>query len=115
MDYYKDIDKFISNNWSLKDESLKYLQDNLNSLYQVIVKANKQVFIDYSVNMIDSKTISSLAKQIFIKSHYKNYTYITNFLQKLFVFNFLFESYLFVYYLFLMHFYLVQIQNLVLI
>ena len=40
-----------SSQWSFKEASSKYLIDDLNSLYEVIVKASKQVFLDYGVNM----------------------------------------------------------------
>lgn len=46
-----------SNEWSFKDESLKYLSDDLNCLYQVLVKANKYIFIDYNIDMTGSLTI----------------------------------------------------------
>ena len=48
-------------NWSFKEQAIKYLKDDLNSLFQVVSKANKQVFLDYGVNITDSLTISSLA------------------------------------------------------
>lgn len=42
------------------------------SLYQVIRKANKQVFLDYDVNMTDNLTISGLALKIFRSKYYNN-------------------------------------------
>ena len=65
-------DSLISSKWSFKDETVKYLQGDLNSLYEVIIKANKQVFIDYEVNMMDSLTISGLALKIFRKNYYQS-------------------------------------------
>ncbi len=46
--YYKNVsvhnyDKLYKSNWSFKNESIEYLKDDLNSLYQVIVKANRQL------------------------------------------------------------------------
>jgi hypothetical protein len=41
-------------------------------LYEVLVKANKQVFMDYDVNMTDNLTISGLATRIFLKDFYNN-------------------------------------------
>jgi len=38
----------------------------------VIIKANKQVFIDYDINMIDCKTISALAIKIFLNDSNNN-------------------------------------------
>ena len=51
-------------NWSFRLETEKYLRADLNSLYEVIVKANKQVFLGYGVNMIENLTISGLALKI---------------------------------------------------
>jgi hypothetical protein len=36
------------------------------------MKANKQVFMDYDVNMSENITISGLAVRIFLKDFYKN-------------------------------------------
>lgn len=43
----------------------------MDSLYQILCKANKQVFNDYGVNLTDSVTISGLALRIFLKDFYK--------------------------------------------
>lgn len=77
ISYYNNIDSklynsFVTPDWSFKDESIKYLTDDLNSLYEVLVKANKQVFLDYGVNMIESRTISGLALNLFLKDYYNN-------------------------------------------
>lgn len=69
MDDYKNL---IIDNWSFKEETIKYLINDLNSLYEVLMKANKQIFLDYNVNMSDSITISGLALTIFFKDYYKN-------------------------------------------
>lgn len=57
--------------WSFYDATLDYLSNDLNSLYEIIVKANRQVFLDYNVDMTESATISSLAVNIFMKNFYK--------------------------------------------
>ena len=59
-----------SSQGSFKETSLKYLMDDLNSLYEVIVKANKQVFLDYGVNMTDNLTIFGLAIKILLINFY---------------------------------------------
>ncbi len=41
-------------------------------LYQVITKANKQVFLDYGIDMLDSLTISGLARKLYLSKHYNN-------------------------------------------
>lgn len=77
ISYYNNISNnsyklLKSNKWSFKEESIKYLIDDLNSLYEVLVKANKQIFLDYNVDMTDSLTISGLALKIFYKKYYSN-------------------------------------------
>ncbi len=44
-------------------------------LYQVITKANKQVFLDYGIDMLDSLTISGLARKLYLSKHYNNNIY----------------------------------------
>ena len=50
----------------------EYLKADLNSLYEVVQKANRQFFRDFKVSMPNSLTISALALKIFIKK--KNIT-----------------------------------------
>lgn len=38
--------------WSFKDETIKYLNNDLYSLYEILTKANKQIFLDYNVNKL---------------------------------------------------------------
>lgn len=40
-----------SDNWSFKHETLKYLELDLETHYEVLSKANKQLFLDYDVDM----------------------------------------------------------------
>lgn len=58
--------------WSFKEETIKYLANDLLSLQEILTKANKQVFLDYNVDMTDSITISGLAVRIFLKDFYNN-------------------------------------------
>jgi hypothetical protein len=51
--------------WSFKDKTLLYLGNDLLCHCQVMLKANKQIFMDYDVDIKDSLTISSLATRIF--------------------------------------------------
>lgn len=68
----EDYNLIPNNNWYFKQETIRYLYSDLNSLYEVLTKANKQVFNDYNVNMIDSITISGLSLKIFFKDYYKS-------------------------------------------
>lgn len=58
--------------WSFKDETIKYLTNDLLSLHEILIKANKQVLLDYNVDMTESITISGLAVNIYLKYFYKN-------------------------------------------
>ena len=69
---YDEYFKLFKVNWSFKDETLKYLKNDLLCLYQVMIKVNKQVFVDYDIDLKDSLTISSLAARIFLKQYYHN-------------------------------------------
>lgn len=58
--------------WSFYDETIKYLNNDLYSLHQVLTKANKQIFLDYNINMSESLTISGLAVKIYLKDFYNS-------------------------------------------
>lgn len=77
IDHLKDITikqyrSIYSMDWSFKDENIKYLKNDLNSLFEVITKVNKQTFIDYDVNITDRLTISGIALMIFLSKYYHN-------------------------------------------
>lgn len=57
---------------SLYQETIKYLNNDLYSLHEILTRANKQVFFDYNINMTESITISGLAVRIFLKDFYDN-------------------------------------------
>ena len=69
IEKYKDM---YTENWSFKDESIRYLKDDLNCLYEVIVKANNQIFADYKINMTEAITISGLAIKLYLNKFYNN-------------------------------------------
>lgn len=73
--YYKGIStekyhEMYTSNLSFKNVALKYLEDDIKCLYEVVTKANKQVFTDYNVQLTESLTISGLALKIFLNNHY---------------------------------------------
>lgn len=83
VSYYKDISakdsiSIYSHNWSFQDETIKYLENNLNSLYEILTKANNQLFEDYNINIMEASTISVLAVWIFLNKYYKNNIPIIN-------------------------------------
>ena len=61
-------------NWSFKGETLEYLERDLLCLYEIMMKANKQIFLDFDTDLKDSLTISSLATRVFffLNKYYKN-------------------------------------------
>ena len=75
IDNYEDItkeeyDSMFVGYWSFYDETIKYLNNDLYSLHEVLTRANKQVFLDYNINMTESITISGLAIRIFLQDFY---------------------------------------------
>ena len=63
LDKYKEI---YREDWYFKDETLKYLKDDLNCLYEIIISANNQFFEDYKINNMEAITISGLAMKIYL-------------------------------------------------
>lgn len=73
--YYVDIEikdymKLYKEVWNLKEECLNYLDKDLISLYQVLVKVNKSIHFLFNMQMTESLTISGLAMRIFLTNHY---------------------------------------------
>lgn len=58
--------------WSFYDETIKYLANDLQSLYEILIKANKQFFRDYGVKISANITISGLSVRIYLKDFYGN-------------------------------------------
>jgi hypothetical protein len=75
INYYKDIKiedymNLYKEEWSLKDECLSYLDKDLISLYQVLVKVNKSIHFLFNMQMTDSLTVSGLAMRLFLTKYY---------------------------------------------
>jgi hypothetical protein len=51
---------------------LKYLELDLRSLYEVLVKVNKTINLLFDINLTDCATVSSLANKIFLEKFYDN-------------------------------------------
>ena len=65
--------KYISvKKWFFKDKTVKYLNNDLLSLHEILTKANKQIFLYYNTYRVGVMTISGLAVRIFLKDYYKN-------------------------------------------
>lgn len=77
INYYDNLTEFeytekYMNFWSFEQETIRYLNNDLCSLFDILVAANKRVFRDYNVNLRESITISGLALKIYLKDFYKN-------------------------------------------
>lgn len=74
--YYEDIDKktynLITNNWNSQLETIKYLEKDLLSLFEIINKFSDYTYVKYGVQVTNSLTISSLAMNMFLKKYYNN-------------------------------------------
>lgn len=58
--------------FNFKESSIKYLELDINIWFEIWVKSNQQIFLDYNINMQDSITISGLAMKLFIHDYYDN-------------------------------------------
>lgn len=68
----KDYDLLYSNNWSFKEESIKYLNKDLSSLYEIIQKASASLHENFNIQITNCLTISRLAADIFLKKYNNN-------------------------------------------
>ena len=73
---YNNIDKnsydLITNNWNSEHETIKYLEKDLLSLYEIINKFSDYTYVKYGIQVTNSLTISSLAMNIFLNKYYDN-------------------------------------------
>jgi len=65
---YKSLYKEV---WSLHDECLIYLEKDLLSLYEVLDKVNKGMFLLFKKQMTNSLTISGFSSRLFLEQFYK--------------------------------------------
>ena len=76
--YFEDIDKetydslIFSENWSTEIETIKYLERDLKSLYEVMNTFKLRVFTEHYVHITRNLTISGLAMSIFLENYYNN-------------------------------------------
>lgn len=66
-----DYDLIPNKNWSLKENTLKYLKMDLQSLYEVIILFRDKIIKDENVDPISVITLPSLAMKIWKKNYYK--------------------------------------------
>jgi hypothetical protein len=53
------------NNWSLKDQALKYCERDIKALHEILISFSKEIFNEYNLNITKYPTASSLAISIF--------------------------------------------------
>jgi len=73
--YYEDLENYdiIRNTgWDFKQESLKYLENDLHCLLSVLLKVNASFFQEFDINIANSNTIAGLALGKFLKHYYKD-------------------------------------------
>jgi hypothetical protein len=71
---YLDYCSLFKEKWNSKVETLKYLQKDLDILFDIIHKFNNLIFREFKVNISRIRTISGLAFLIFSANYYKSKT-----------------------------------------
>lgn len=66
---YQEYCKSFNNDWSLRDEAIKYCQQDCLTLYQIMNKFNDLMFNNLKIDMTKYPTLSSLAMALFRKEY----------------------------------------------
>jgi hypothetical protein len=69
IDEYNKYCEQFNNNWNLKNESIKYCEQDVISLYQILVKFNNMIFELFKISIHKFPTLSSIAFGIF-RTHF---------------------------------------------
>ena len=77
LSFFEDVEFNIYNqipmmDWNSQTETIKYLEKDLISLYQVINKFSDYIYLKYKVQVSTALTISSLAMKVFLTKYNKN-------------------------------------------
>jgi hypothetical protein len=70
-DYLQISNNYINSDWSVKDETLKYLESDLLCLHQIVSKFSLDIFNLENINITNILSISSLTFKLF-KTNYLN-------------------------------------------
>ena len=73
QDYLKEWSASNKNEWSLKDETIKYCNNDCIILYQIIIKFNSLIFDKFNLNIHRFPTLSSLALGIYRANYLKDF------------------------------------------
>lgn len=85
------IQHYSQNNWSLKDECLKYLKNDIFGLLEVLDKFKSYLFIEHNLELTEGLTISRLALNKFLNFYLKDSK--IPLINKFNIFNFIYEGY----------------------
>lgn len=66
---YKDLCR--RGEWDLRHETLKYLEHDLECLFQVMHSYNQAIFTDFLINAVKLSSYSALSKKVYITNFYK--------------------------------------------
>ena len=70
FEYNKIADEFKDKIWILKDELLKYMKNDIVSLYQIIDKFSKEMYELENLNITSVSTLSSIALKTYLTNYY---------------------------------------------
>nr|QWO71449.1 DNA polymerase [Lyophyllum shimeji] len=70
LDYKDYVKSFNNGNWNAKIETIKYLEKDILSLYEVVNNFNNIIFNKFNINITRIRTISGLAFLIFTAKYY---------------------------------------------
>lgn len=81
----------VNGNWSLKNESTKYLKNDLICLLDILNKFNQSLYLEHNLQMTESLTISRLALNKFLFYYMKDFK--LPLITKSYIFNFIYFGY----------------------
>ncbi len=70
-EYEEMKNQYANKVWKLKEETLEYLESDLNCLHEVMHKFNRRVFEEYGVNVVGIVSYSALAKRVFLTRYFQ--------------------------------------------
>ncbi len=97
ISYFKNITNseyeniYLKNNWSLREESIKYIKNDILGLLEVIDKFRQNLFISHNIDLTEGLTISRLALNKFLRFYLNNSK--IPLINKINIFNFLYLGY----------------------
>jgi hypothetical protein len=68
--YLESSNKYIKNKWNLRKETAKYINNDVQSLYEITQNFGKKIYELEKINITDVVSISSLALNIFLTNYY---------------------------------------------